>query len=481
MNNRLIYVAVAICICFTYVMVRLSIICSNEEYRKISDSQNISYTNIHKTFANIYDRHLKRLVNETKTTTTVHVENKDVDITEIQRYSDNQLASHIIGYIKDGVGVCGLEADYDDYLRSYSADTGVEIKGNDVLASAPVNIFEGIVTTLDKRIQGICEDKADEYINSGAVVVMNVNNGDILASISRPNFSPNNLYEAINDSDNSPLLNRVNQSYNLGSIFKLVVAATAIEYGYSTDTVFDCKGLVDIDGHSIRCHKLSGHGAVNMKDAMNDSCNCYFINLGMILPSERISWTASMLSFGRIIKYGTNLSTKSGYLPSVSQLDDNIEKANFCFGQGKLSVTPLQVCEMTCAFANDGVMPTARIVLGTSLDGVNIDEETSPKFTKSISKTTANVVKELMISVVEYEGNALAKPKLVSAGGKTATAQTGQYNEDGTEKLNCWFTGFFPSDNPQYAITILSENGSSALSECGACFAEICDEIYKKI
>lgn len=478
MKERLIYIAIAFCVCFTYLLVRLSMICSDETYKEMSDKQNISNYHTSTVFANIYDRHLKRLVNETKTNETEIIDDTEIEVMKIERYSDNQLAAHTIGYLRDGQGVAGIELDCNEYLRSNSVIVGVQKLGNEVMASTSVSLPQGVVTTLDKDIQNICENLADKYIKMGAVVVMDVNSGEILASVSRPNFSPNDLYSAICDTENSPLLNRVNQSYNLGSIFKLVIAATAIDSGISPDTCFDCSGSVNVEGHTIKCHKLSGHGKVNMIDAMNDSCNCYFINLGLTLLPSRLVWNANSLSLGRPIKYANNLVCQSGYVPTVSELENQVEKANFSFGQGKLSVTPLQVCEMTCAFANGGKLPNATIIKGFSEDGISIEDENEYVYTQALDESVANEVKKLMVSVVEYEGNSLAKPKTVTAGGKTATAQTGQYNEDGTEKLNCWFTGFCPAANPKYAITILSENGESALKECGACFAEICDSIY---
>ena len=450
MKRRLIYIAIFICISFTYVSTRLLMISSNEQYKEISKLQNISYTPTDKYYGNIYDRNFNSFVNQGD-----------------GRYNANQLAVHAIGYLSDNKGVSGLEKEYDDFLRAYTSDDN--------------KIKEGIVTTLDMAIQQIAETITDKYIKSGAVVIMDVKTGDILASVSRPNYSPLNIYEAVKDDENTPLINRVNQSYSLGSIFKLVISATAIDSGIDINTEFNCSGSINVLGQNIKCHKTSGHNTVNMIDAMNDSCNTYFINLGCALPSAKLNWMASSLSFGRIIKYAGNITTKSGYLQTTKDLDNQIEKANFCFGQGKLMAAPIQVCMMTCAFANDGVMPEARLIKGITLDKNTIENETEIIYTNSINKETADTVKKLMISVVEYEGNKLAKPKFVTAGGKTATAQTGQYNEDNTEKLNCWFTGFFPADNPQYAITILSENGKSALGESGACFAEICDEIYCKV
>ena len=478
MKNRLIYIAILLCIGFTYVFTRLSMISTSEEYSKISIAQSTANIKTDSVFANIYDRNFNKLVNNETVTIIKEVNGKEINFDTIKRYSENQLASHIIGYVNDGTGVCGIELECNDFLRSYCEMPTVEVKGNEVTAFANNEIYAGVVTTLDKRIQEIAEITIDKYINSGAVVIMDINNGDIVASVSRPNYSPLDLYEAVKDTENTPLINRVNQSYNLGSIFKLVIAATAIDKGISVFTKYDCDGYVDILGQSINCHNKTGHKTVNMIEAMNDSCNSYFIQLGSNISSSHLNFIASKLSFGRIIKYASNLNTKSGYLQSVKDLENSIEKANFSFGQGKLTATPLQVCMMTCAFANSGKMPEAKLIIGNSLDGFTVESKKENIYTYAINEETSNIVKELMISVVEYEGNKLAKPNFVTAGGKTATAQTGQYNEDKSEKLNCWFTGFFPAKKPKYAVTILAENAKSALSQCGACFADICDEIY---
>ncbi len=144
-----------------------------------------------------------------------------------------------------------------------------------------------VVLTLDKEIQSIAQSAAKRWIDKGAVVVMDVRSGDLLAVVSLPDFDPNNLQK--HGPKGFPFLQPCfPREYNVGSTFKLVTASTALEQGISRFRTFDCTGAVEVEDVTFHCHKLSGHGVLDMQGAMEWSCNPYFITLGQMAGGENI-------------------------------------------------------------------------------------------------------------------------------------------------------------------------------------------------
>lgn len=401
------------------------------------------------------------------------------------RTESSQPARHIVGYTSDNKGVCGIELAFDDFLRSsytenrakFSVDaTGCVLEGLASEKTIPKELKSGVVTTLDSNIQTICENAfRNSGYKKGAVVVMDTKSGELLACASFPEFDPENLSASLESKD-SPFINRAFSAYSVGSIFKLVTASAALEAGISEDFTYICDGSIDIDGQVFNCHKWGGHGEISMEEAMISSCNPYFIALSENLSPKILHDTAEMLGFGKSCEFADGLYSQSGYLPSERELSVKAEKGNFSFGQGKLTATPLQICRLTCAVANNGMMPTAKLIRGFRDEN---GEETALKSADNervISVLTAVKLKRYMKGVVNAE-NSCSRSDIVSCAGKTSTAQTGRFRENGTEEMNCWFTGFFPSNSPRYAVTILIEGGVSGNVSCGPVFKEIAEEI----
>lgn len=400
-----------------------------------------------------------------------------------QRYSEEQTACHVIGYTSQGTGVDGIEAAYDSILRcegidqcvSYPADGfGNIMRGLDKTVIHPEENKSGVVLTLDKRIQKICE-KASLDIEKGAIVVTEISSGDILAMVSVPTYDVNNIADALDD-ESSPMINRCLYSYSVGSIFKLVTAAEAINENHDM-MMWNCEGAVDVNGKNFRCHRLDGHGVQNIVDAMVNSCNTYFINISKFFSAAKFRETAYELGFGREIHLCSGMTASAGVLPSVKELSIPAELANFSFGQGKLSATPLHISQLTCAVANGGKMPVLRLIRGMTSDGEIVENEKSPNYAYAMDESTAESLKNMMISAVYNNENSKATPKKTTAGAKTSTAQTGRYDNIGNEIYNAWITGFFPSDDPQYAITVLVENGGYGNDSAAPIFKKIADSI----
>lgn len=401
------------------------------------------------------------------------------------RTESDQPARHVIGYTSDGKGVCGIELSYDDFLREnytenravFSVDAlGSVLEGLVSEKTIPKEMKCGVVTTLDIDIQTIAEKvfRQSGY-KKGAVVIMDVKSGDILACASFPEFDTQELAASLENED-SPFVNRAFSAYSVGSIFKLVTASAALESGISEDFSYTCSGSIDIDGQIFNCHKWGGHGEISMEDAMVSSCNPYFIALSETLSPKLLHDTAERLGFGEKSVFADGLYSQSGYLPTERDLSVRAEKGNFSFGQGKLTATPIQICRLTCAIANNGMMPQARLIDGIRDANGSKTVVNSSESERVLYCLTAQKLKRYMIGVVNAP-NSCSYSNLVSCAGKTSTAQTGQFGANGKENLNCWFTGFFPTSSPKYAVTILVEGGVSGNVSCGPIFKEITEEI----
>lgn len=397
--------------------------------------------------------------------------------------SKDSLAQHTIGYVgSDGHGVSGLEAAYDSLLYSDDFVSAVFTKnGKGVIMDGISPQFEnnmssltnGVVTTLDINIQAITE-KAMEGFVSGAAIVANANTGEIAAICSRPNFDANNISEYLN-ADNSPLLNKALQCFSVGSVFKPCVAAAAMESG-NEGFIFECTGNTQIIDRKFNCHKLDGHGLMNLKGALANSCNCYFYNFAIDTGSEVIYKMASSLSFGNDLYLCDNLYAKGGNLTKKESLSNIAMLANLSIGQGDLILSPVSMLTLYCAIASNGTYYVPSIVSKT-IKGGEISEYKKEKPTRVMSEQTAKILREYLVDVITVGTGKGAQPKNCSAAGKTATAQTGRYLEDSTEITNSWFCGFFPVENPKYVVVVMAEGKSEATTT--QAFAQIVDGIYE--
>ena len=403
-----------------------------------------------------------------------------------KRYGEKTLAPHIIGYMNGGKGASGIEKGYDSFLDENSAETKVRYYTDGtgrILPGEEVELFEeevyencGVVLTLDSEIQRITEKVLEESLEKGAAVVMDIKTGEILASASVPDFEPADIASYL-DAENSPFINRAFTAYSVGSTWKLLVAAAALEEGILPDRVYNCAGSIEVGGRTYKCHWEAGHGEINMEKALEISCNPYFIDLALEIGGEVILDMAKNLGFGVPADFGESFSSGGGNLPSSEELLSKTVLASFAFGQGSLLATPVQMASLVSAIANGGNSVTPKLVLGTY--DKNGAYSKTPEYSKNpvMSKKTAETLKKMMINVVENGSGANAKPKDSSAGGKTASAQTGQYNSDGKEIIHAWFVGFYPAENPKYAVAVFAEGMDSGGDFAAPVFKKICEKI----
>lgn len=405
-----------------------------------------------------------------------------------ERTAGSQIAQHLLGYLDaDGKGVTGVEKAYDTYLSQSGQESTISYKVDGTRAPLPgtepsVSLAQvptgGVVLTIDSRIQKVVEEVGNELLNRGAVVVMEPSTGKLRAAASFPSYSVDRLAEAVLDEENAPLLNRAFLAYNVGSTFKIATAAAALTQGISPATQYSCAGYVEVKGQVFKCHDLSGHGLLNLREAMEASCNPYFIQLGLELDREEFVSMAADLSFGRRTVFADGFSTARGYLPTAEELYNPAALGNFSFGQGTLMATPIQIAQMVSAVVNGGETPAAGLIEGLTSDGRLVDQREAVRApTRAMSTRIAKRIQsDLVASVMEYE-NQNAKPQYVTAGGKTGTAQTGQRKENGEELLQGWFAGFFPAENPEYVVVVLSEDARSGNQDASPVFREIADRL----
>lgn len=403
-------------------------------------------------------------------------------VTEVRvRYDDSTFARHILGYSSENYGKCGIEGLFSDFSDehevcsrfTYSVNAmGNVLDGAEIECDNDIDCSAGVVLSLDYDIQSICE-KAAEKLDRGAIIVMDVKNGDIVAAVSRPVYDIDSMADYI-DREDAPFVNRVFSAYSVGSVFKTVIASAALEYGISEEFAAKCSGKIMVGEQEFGCHYWAGHGRLDMRSAMVESCNPYFISLGRNISTEFLENYMTSCGFGQEYDLG-GIVSGSGYLPSAEELAVPAEKANLCFGQGKLSATPLQVCRFICAIANGGMMPEPRLIYGT-VENAAQDISADNGCTRIMSEDTADTLKSFMYDTL-YKDNSAAIPENTDGGGKTSTAQTGRFSEDGAEELTCWFAGFFPYDEPRYAAVIIAEDGISGNLTCGPIFKEIADKV----
>lgn len=394
---------------------------------------------------------------------------------------EKSAAVHTLGYLDaDGHGVGGLQAAFDDLLYCeetcdavfYTDGRGKPLKGLSAEFENPSGNSSGIVTTLDLTIQQIAEQTADK-LTRGAIVVCDVESGKIRALVSRPTFDPQDPAAAL-DGQGSPFLNRTLSVFSVGSVFKPCVAAAALENG-TDGAIHHCTGGLAIAERTFRCHNRSGHGAVDLSSALAFSCNTFFYQLALSMGGDPLYRMASSLSFGQSIRLCSGLETVQGRLPQKRTLQNEGALANLSIGQGELLLSPVALTTLYCAVAGNGTYRLPTLIEATLQDGSETVFEV-PHPTRVMSKHSAERLRQDLIGVISGGTGIPAKPQLVSAGGKTATAQTGQFDENGREITYGWFCGFFPAENPKYVAVIFSENASG--SDTAPIFAELADEIF---
>ena len=402
-----------------------------------------------------------------------------------RRYNEEGLAAHIIGYVngpQGEEGVAGIEKIYNNVLKETASHQslvtvvdarGMPIHGLQYKLSRDQEQRGAVVLTIDKTIQQIVETALDKQKISGAAVVLSIPDQQVIAMASRPNFNPYHLN--IEDQSGS-LLNRALNPYHPGSLFKLVVTAAALEQNtVKLDDQFFCEGKFSFTPDlSIACWKEEGHGKISFAQAFALSCNPVFIQIALDVGRSNIMHYVHKLQLNEnnLTGYGQYKGSRIGINPGRPAL------ANAALGQQGVMLSPLQLTSLVATIASDGKYQNPSIVkyyIDREGRRQNINLSTPRQV---IMPATAEKIRGLMeMTVLEGTGKTAHSNK-VKVAGKTATSQTGRYMED-KEVLNTWFAGYFPAENPRYAIVILVEEGSSGAASAAPIFKKITEEILK--
>lgn len=402
-----------------------------------------------------------------------------------QRYADAPLAEHLLGYLdSEGHGAAGLEAAMDDILYTGKQDVlrcAVTAQGRLRRGSEPELeradfAAKGVKLTLSRSIQRAAEGVAAESMTTGCILIIEANSGKVRACVSQPGFDAANVGGSLT-APNSPLLNRTLSAYAVGSVFKPVLAAAALEAG-EEDFTRECPGYDALNGQIYRCAGSVPHGLVGLSGALEKSCNGYFIELGRQLGAERVRQMAAALGFGKGQEIAGSLRAAAGVLPEAETLENEGQFANFCFGQGELLATPLQVAGMMNTIASDGIYRTPLFV--ECIVDETTGEELAPlahiSARRVFSEQTAKTLQNLLAGVVAGGTGQQAAPSEGTAAGKTGTAQTGQFR-DGEELKNYWFAGFYPAEKPRWTIVVMQDAQTEPEVSSAAIFARLCDAL----
>ena len=428
----------------------------------------------------------------------IHVNSSNIHAPDVKilqmpiRYSqNNNIAAHIIGYLDHtGKGISGLEKAYNSLLTQNSQTVTVQFPvdavGRSLRGLQPEvhydgkNPSAGIVLTIDQDIQKAAQTAAEKYLQTGAVLVMDTKTGDILASVSTPSFNQNNLGTAVKGA-NSPLMNRAFSAFNVGSVFKINLAAAALELGTPADFSVQDNGSVLVQGRAFHDENDAGYGLLNMSDGMAYSSNVYYITLGQKIGPESILDMATRLGFGKTYALAPDLLPSAGVLPRTSDLRVPAALANFSIGQGNFLATPVQVARMISAVASNGMMPTPRLVKACVDENQKVIQSFSNATPDRVfSTSTAKQLQQFMIATVQKGTGHPALPTYGGAGGKTSTAQTG-WVEQGKSMDQTWFAGFYPEQSPRYAIVAMMQNGTAGGTDAGPVFQYIANSLSSRV
>jgi penicillin-binding protein 2 len=357
-----------------------------------------------------------------------------------------------------------------------------------------------VVTTLDLHLQELAEKALEAKAKRGAIVIVDPNNGDILALASWPTYDPNLFVPSIsaeqlkvlqNDPD-IPLLPRAyRSSYPPGSTFKVAVGIAALESGaVIPDDRFECVPAIQIGNLTFHNWKKGDRGSLNFVQAFTESCDTWFYQVGIKTGAEPIVDWALKLGFGA--KCGIPLRGEAdGRVPNDEYMKAthgrrllNGDIANLSIGQGDTQVTPLQMAQAMGIVANGGTFYQTRLVqqVQTFSNEIVTAYQVRAKRTLDLSPETRDELHTAMIDVVNGSGGTAHQASLdnVEVAGKTGTAQWGPKNK---ERTAAWFAGFLPADQPKFAFAALYEGDVGSKVHGGSTaapmIADIFGEIYK--
>ena len=401
-------------------------------------------------------------------------------------YPYEDFASHILGFTDiDGYGLYGIEKTYDRYL---SGTPGRWVKTEDARGrQMPYDgerVYDAedglnVALTIDEVIQHFAEKAAMESLittkaKNVSIIVMDPKTGDILAMTTLPQYNPNNPREPLDEKEKEKWKElpeeelqkkwydmwrnfAINDAYEPGSTFKTIVAAAALEENVANmDSHFYCNGFIrDIPGGVLKCSRwYNPHGAQTLKEGMENSCNVVFVNLGRSLGKEKLYKYIKAFGFGE--KTGIELTgEQGGIIPPNTDVIKEINLATMSYGHG-IAVTPIQLINAVSAIANGGNLMKPRLVSKLIDNEGNVVIENKPEVIRQvISKTTSDMMLEMMESVVTKGTGTNAYVPGYRVAGKTGTAQKIIDGKYAPGKYIGSFVAVAPATDPKIAVLVI--------------------------
>ncbi|MCQ9206496.1 MAG: penicillin-binding protein 2 [Omnitrophica bacterium] len=375
------------------------------------------------------------------------------------------------GYrVRDFVGKDGVEKSYNDYLRGTDGGLQLEVdsKGRTqrTIAIKEPRSGKNIYLSIDLELQKFCDSLLGE--KKGAILAMKPDTGEMLAFVSHADFDPNAFVASYNtksvsailsDTKGLPLFDRaISGTYPSGSVFKIVIAAAALDSGdFSEKETFFCGGSLTLGNRVFHCWNEDGHGSQAIAQAIKNSCNVFFYQLGLLVGPDEIARYAFRFGFGR--PTGIDLPGElSGFVPTTSWKKRKLkeswfrgETANYSIGQGYLLVTPIQILRLIGAVANGGRLVTPFVV--GRIEDIAVRHEKSRD--TGLESGVLEAIRSALKSAINapHSTGLYARSKEIIISGKTGTAE----NPHG--ESHAWFTGFAPFEDPGISVVVFIEHG----------------------
>lgn len=416
-------------------------------------------------------------------------------------YPYNELASKVIGFTGgDNQGIIGIEVKYDEYLEGINGKIltltdarGVEIKNAGERRSEPVE-GDDLYLSLDYNIQMYAAQAAvkvreEKQADSVSILVMNPQNGEILAMVNEPEFNLNEPFTLnteidteLSEEEKQDALNKmwrnqcINDTYEPGSTFKIITASAALEEGkVSLSDQFNCPGYKIVEDRRIRCHKVGGHGAEDFTHGIMNSCNPVFIEIGLRIGSDR--FCDYFEQFGLLSRTNIDLPGEAFTIMHKRENIGQVELATMSFGQS-FQITPIQLATTVSSIINGGNRVTPHFGVETK----NAEGEVTHTFVYGqkehiVSEETSTTMRYLLEKVVSEGSGKNAALEGFSIGGKTATSQTLPRSE---KRYISSFLGFAPADDPQ-VLALIIINNPQGVYYGGTIAAPVCRDLFSNI
>lgn len=414
-------------------------------------------------------------------------------------YPKGEFLAHVLGSTNvDGQGLTGVELQYNEHLSGVPGVRISEIERNEENLSYTISNFtepidgKDVTLTIDSKIQAIAEKVAekglvDNQAKRVSIMVMNPNNGEILAMVNKPDFDPNNPFDGFEDfsgeTDGEKLQKMwrnslVNDTFEPGSIFKVVTMVTALEEGIASESdTFECGGSLQVGSHTIKCWKTSGHGSQILPQILQNSCNVGFMKLGEKIGKETLNEYIKKLGFGKTT--GIDLPGEASGIVKKTENITESDLATISFGQTN-TLTAIQYMQAFNALANGGSLIQPHIMKEVSHynsdDTKVIDETYEPVIFKDVlsDKSTATL-RDYLERTVNEGGSNKSYIEGYHIGGKTGTAQkvnsvTGGY-ESG--KYISSMAAMAPVDSPEITAFVSIDEPSNGAYYAGVVTAPL--------